>query len=175
MSCPLPLEVIWTNPPAQAGLFRGGCSGPGLDNCWISSMMETPQPFWATCGSAQPLAHWKSISRCSEETSCVSVSASGSVTGHHSEEPGSFFFTSYPQVFVDIDKIPLSLLFSKLKSPNFSLSSTLPHIFSLTLPFKRLCLKTEKTKLCENKIVMQKSNIPVMNEIKCFTVNLVTV
>ena len=54
---------------------------------------------------------------------CVPT-ASRPVTGHHWEEPGSIFFTPSHQVFIHIDKIPLSLLFSRLSCPSsLSLSS----------------------------------------------------
>ena len=44
--------------------------------------------------------------------------ASGLVTGHHWKEPGSVFFAPSLQVFIYVDMIPLSLLFSRLKSPS---------------------------------------------------------
>ena len=43
------------------------------------------------------------------------------VSGHHWKEPGSLFFTPSVQVFICINKISLSLLFSRL-FPFFSLS-----------------------------------------------------
>ena len=43
--------------------------------------------------------------------------ASGPVTGHHWKEPGSVLFAPSLQVFMYIDKISLSRLFSELNSP----------------------------------------------------------
>lgn len=43
---------------------------------------------------------------------------------HHWKEPNSFFLEPIPQVFTDIDEIPLSWVFSRLRSPSSpSLSS----------------------------------------------------
>jgi len=44
--------------------------------------------------------------------------ASGPVPGHHREEPGSALFAPSLQVFMYIDEIALSLLFSRLNSPS---------------------------------------------------------
>ena len=50
--------------------------------------------------------------------------ASCPFTGHHREEPGSIVFAPSLQVFVHTEKIPLSLLFSRLNCPSCpSLSS----------------------------------------------------
>jgi len=50
--------------------------------------------------------------------------ASCPVAGHHWKEPGSVTFTPSLQVFIHIDEIPSSLLFSRLNSPSpLSLSS----------------------------------------------------
>lgn len=39
-------------------------------------------PLWATCVCAQSPFQWKSVSSCSEETSCVSVCAHGLLSPH---------------------------------------------------------------------------------------------
>ena len=44
--------------------------------------------------------------------------ASGSVTGHHWKKPVSLCFAPPHQVFIPMNKIPLSLLFSRLNSPS---------------------------------------------------------
>jgi len=50
--------------------------------------------------------------------------ASGPATGHHWREPGCVSFALPLQIFVCVDKIHLSLLFSRLNSPSsLSLSS----------------------------------------------------
>jgi len=50
--------------------------------------------------------------------------ASGPVTRHHSKEPRYILFAPSLQVFMHFKKIPLRLVFSRLKSPSFlSLSS----------------------------------------------------
>lgn len=46
------------------------------------------------------------------------LTASGSVTGHHWEEPSSIFCAPSLQVSVYLDEIPLSRLFSRLNSPS---------------------------------------------------------
>ena len=48
-----PLEVIWSNPFAQAWPPTAGCPGLRPDSFWVSPRMETPQPLWAACASAQ--------------------------------------------------------------------------------------------------------------------------
>lgn len=45
-------------------------------------------------------------------------STSCSASGHLKEDPGSDLFAPSLQIFVDIDEIPLNLLFSGLHSPN---------------------------------------------------------
>ena len=47
-----PLWVIQSNPPAQAGSPRAGCTGPRPGGSWISPEKETPQPSWAACSRA---------------------------------------------------------------------------------------------------------------------------
>ena len=53
-----PLWVIWSNPPAEAGSPRAGCTGPCLGGSGISPEKETPQPPWAAWARApfQPVA-----------------------------------------------------------------------------------------------------------------------
>ena len=43
-----PLEVVWSNLPAQAGPPRASRPGPCPDDFWTSLRMETPQPPWET-------------------------------------------------------------------------------------------------------------------------------
>ena len=47
-----PLEVIWSNTPAQAGPPRSACLGPSPGHFWISPRMQTQLPLWATCACA---------------------------------------------------------------------------------------------------------------------------
>jgi len=49
-----PLELILSNPSAQAGTLTAGCPGLSPDNIWISPRRQTVQPLRATCASAWP-------------------------------------------------------------------------------------------------------------------------
>lgn len=54
-----PLDVIWSNPPAQAGSPKACCPEPCSEGFWVCISMETPQPHWATCACAHP--HSKTV------------------------------------------------------------------------------------------------------------------
>lgn len=41
-----PLEIIWSNAPAQAGSARAGCPAPCPAGFRVSPLMEAPQPLW---------------------------------------------------------------------------------------------------------------------------------
>ena len=70
-----PLWVTQSNPPAQAGSPRAGCTGPWSGGSWISPEKETPQPPWAACSSAPSPSEGRSSSWCSAGTSCAPVCA----------------------------------------------------------------------------------------------------
>ena len=74
-----------------------------------SPRMETSEPLWATCASAWSPSQFLPI-------------ASGPVTGHHWKEPGSILFAPSLEIFIYIGKIPLCLLFSRLKQSQLSQS-----------------------------------------------------
>lgn len=54
---------------------RAGCLVLCAGDFWKSLGMPTPQPSWSTCGSAWSPLQWKSVSLCSDGTSCVSFCA----------------------------------------------------------------------------------------------------
>lgn len=64
--------------------------------------------------------------------------ASGPVTGRHWKEPSSTFLAPSPQMFIDIDEIPLSCVFSRLRSPS-SLSISSKEGCSSPFNFVTLC------------------------------------
>lgn len=76
------LEVIWSNPPAQAGTHGAGCPTPCPSGFWRSPVEETPQPLWATCASTPSPTQWRSASRCSEGASRVPVCAHWLLSWH---------------------------------------------------------------------------------------------
>ena len=82
------------------------------------SKEETPVSLVNFC-TALSLSQHRNASKCSKVIS-VQVCAHRLFlgTGHHWEKPGSAFFTPSLQVFIGIDEIPLSLLFSRLNSPS---------------------------------------------------------
>ena len=57
----------------QVGSPRASCPVPCPDVFWISPRMETLPPPWPTCASARLPSMGKSVSWCSEGTSCFSV------------------------------------------------------------------------------------------------------
>ena len=57
-----PLWVIQSNPPAEAGSPRTGCTGPPPGGSWISPEKETPQPPWAACSRAPSPSEGRSCS-----------------------------------------------------------------------------------------------------------------
>lgn len=63
---------------------------------------------------------------------------SGPVTGHHWKEPNSIFLVPSPQVFIDIDEIPLSWVYCRLRS-SISLSLYSKERCSSPLNFVALC------------------------------------
>lgn len=65
--------------------------------------------------------------------------ASSPVTGPYTEESGSVVFFPSSQVFLHIDKIPLSLLFSGLKSPGSLSFSSYDKYFKLSDVLVALC------------------------------------
>jgi len=64
-----PLWVTQSNPPAQAGSPRAGCTAPRPGRAGISPEKETPQPPWAACSSAPSPSEGRSSSSCSDITS----------------------------------------------------------------------------------------------------------
>ena len=68
-----PLWVIQSNPPAQAGSPRAGCTRPHPGGSAISPEKETLQPPWAACSSAPSPSEGRSSSSCSDRTSHAPV------------------------------------------------------------------------------------------------------
>lgn len=68
------MELILSNFPAQARPPRASCPGPCLDSFWTSPRTEKPQPFWATCPSAQlPLLQKKGFLMLRGDCLCLFV------------------------------------------------------------------------------------------------------
>ena len=57
-----PLWVTQSNPPAEAGAPRAGCTGPRPGGAGISPEKETPQPPWAACARAPSPSEGRSSS-----------------------------------------------------------------------------------------------------------------
>jgi len=134
-----PMEIIWSNPPASAGPYKSGYPGPCPGGFLVSPKRnhESGQPV-------PVLSHPHSdkvfpiVQREPPVFQSVSI-ASGPVTGHHLEEPGSVLFAPSLQVCIHVDKIPLSLLLSKLNSPSsLSFSSQARCSNSLTFSYPSL-------------------------------------
>lgn len=113
-------------------------------------MVEVRRDLWGSCDltlhsgtrslrrrlhhlSEQPVPRLSSTQHrsacwCAEGTSRVCVFVSTTIcpdTGHHWQGPDSIFFTLSLQVFMDMDEIPLNLLFSRWSSSNSQLSQPL--------------------------------------------------
>lgn len=107
---------------------------------------ESLLPLWVTCAVLTD-HRYKSVSWHTEETSSVSVCApsSASATGHLQKETCSVFFVPSLQVFVYINKIPLSLLLFRQCSPSSESLlmgeklQSFHHLCSLLLDFFQLC------------------------------------
>lgn len=62
-------------PLAQEGTPTASCQGLWPIRFLISPRMETSQPSWATCASAQLPSQEQSVSGCLDEASCISACA----------------------------------------------------------------------------------------------------
>jgi len=69
-----PLWVTQSNPPAEGGSPRAGCTAPRPGGAGISPEKETPQPPWAACSRALSPSEGNSSS-CSVGTAQASVCA----------------------------------------------------------------------------------------------------
>ena len=74
LGCKRPFEIIWSNPPGQAGSPRAGCPGLCPVRFWTSSRMVTPPPLWVTCLTTLTV---KSVFLCSEHPQ---IAARGAVS-----------------------------------------------------------------------------------------------
>jgi len=72
-----------------------------------------PTALWAACARLQSHTQHRSAAWCSGGTSCVPVCAHCLLSWHWA---GTILFASSLQVFIHIDEIPWSLLFSQLNS-----------------------------------------------------------
>jgi len=54
-------EIFWSNLLAQAGSPSADCPGPCPDGFSIFPRIETPQPPWAICASAQSPSQYRSF------------------------------------------------------------------------------------------------------------------
>lgn len=107
-------DVIWANPPAQAGPPRPSYPGPRPVGFWVSPRMMTPQPAWPSWASAHPDSKKCFLMFRGSLLHLFLPIAFSPVIVTHCKEPGSAFSPSL-QVSICIDQIPLSLLFSMLK------------------------------------------------------------
>ena len=69
-----PLWVTQSNPPAEAGSPRAGCTAPRPGRAGISPEKQTPQPPWAAWARAPSPSEWSSSSS-SAGTCCASFCA----------------------------------------------------------------------------------------------------
>lgn len=105
--------------PAPAGTLRAGCSGLRPSSFWWPSRRRFPnlsgKTVWVLCHlhSAEGLPDAQSELPVFQSVPIASCSG----TGHHWREPGSVLFAPSLQLFMGTDKIPQSLLFSRLNSP----------------------------------------------------------
>lgn len=65
------LKVIWSSVPAQAGPSKASYMERCPESFWISLRTDTPQLLWVTCSNTRLPSEWKSVSWCSEWSSCV--------------------------------------------------------------------------------------------------------
>ena len=102
-----PLERIWSSSPAWSRLCPA--------TVWGSPVMEVPQPLWTACFMlfTIPTVFFFSYSNLEPPVFQSVPTASRPVTEHYWEEHISVFST---QEFAHLDKISLSLLFSKQNS-----------------------------------------------------------
>lgn len=102
--------------PAQAGTCRGGW--PGLcPGDFGRSPRRRLHSLWATCSCAPLPAQYRSAAWFSEGTCCAPVCAYCLLSSHQ-KEPASILFAPQLQIPIHIDKIALSLLFSRKNSPS---------------------------------------------------------
>jgi len=121
---------LWRSPSPtpllKAASATTGCPGPCPGVFWISSAMAMPQPLRATSSTVWQPSLWKSFFLCLTEFSVFQVVAVASCpspdTPEKSLAPSSLPF---PQIFIQLGKIPLSLHFSGPNSlSSLSLSSS---------------------------------------------------
>lgn len=114
------LDIIWSKSFAQAGPPGARCPGPCPGRFWICPGKEIPQTFWAIFPvlyhphSKEGFLH---VQREYPMFQFVSI-ACCLLTKHHWKETRSVLYSTSLQVFVNLDKISPSLLFSRLNSPN---------------------------------------------------------
>ena len=108
------------SPPinAPAGTLSAGCSEPCPGGFWRSPWRRLHSLY----GKPVPVLHYlhstdvlTGVQREPPILPCVLITSCPG-TGHHWQEPASILFAHPLQVSVDIDEIPLSILFSKLNT-----------------------------------------------------------
>lgn len=117
-------------------LLKQGCSKP-VTQGYAPMAFETPQMI------EKPTTSLENLGQCSvtytvevfpavkREPPVFVLVTSGPVTEHDWKEPNSIFLAPSPQVFIDINDIPLSWVFSRLRSPS---SLSFPQRRDLSVP-----------------------------------------
>ena len=95
--------------------------------------------------------------------------ASGPVTGHHRKEPGSVLFAPSLQVFIYVDEITPTLLFSRQSSP-----STVQRVFPQALSFYPSCLPSKQARGSLLATQQPRTNFPQLVQAVVYTDRLVT-
>lgn len=112
---------LWRSPgltPAPAGTPRARCSGPGPGSLWKSPRRGL-YSLWTACASALSYSQHRSATWYSKGISCFPICTCCLLSCHWAPlKNGQWGFGSAPfstslQVFIWIDEIPLSLLFSR--------------------------------------------------------------
>lgn len=116
-----PLEVIWSNLPAQAGLSWAACPGLCLDSFPVSSRMEIPLLLLVTCASAQPPYGEKMLSDVQKESPVFQFVpiASCPITRHHRKSLAlSFFYMLLSGIYISCTDAPWAFSFHLWECPS---------------------------------------------------------
>ena len=117
------LEMICSNFPTQESTPRAGCPAAHPGGFWRCLRKEILQTLCAVCASAQPSAEQRWNLLCSKCVWFFSPTVFCPVSRQHWKEPDSDLFALSLEAFLDIDKMPLTLLCYRLNrtsSPSLS-------------------------------------------------------
>ena len=111
------LEGSWGGCLVQSHCSKKrACTGLCPVRFSISLWTDNPQPLYATCSSVWPPSQYKK-----QNNSCFSIISYILICAHYLFSflgTCSIFFAPSHQVFLHFDKIPLTLLLSRLNSPS---------------------------------------------------------